>query len=168
MAAAGLLSLVYTAFAYFDDTEASTDNSFTVGVWALEVEDGDELEVEGSGKFLQAYTFQGLNIGDSGTKSWAVTNTGTVTAYVDMSIGVSASGTGHLENYLGAQFSISPTGNIYSGPLRGAGNSYDLNLPLAGGESKAIVLQWLVSSGYIPDENDEVRLTVNFSIQPAP
>jgi predicted ribosomally synthesized peptide with SipW-like signal peptide len=171
MALAGLLSLVYTAFAYFDDTEESADNSFTVGVWALEVEDGDGLAaVEGRSGSAETYTFKGLEVGASGTRSWAVTNTGTVPAYVDMRIGVTGDGTGHLGNYIGAHIYVSGSaGSIYNGPLSSAGGSYDLNLLLAGGQGKVIVLDWYVSDGYTtPDKNDVVNLTVRFSIQPTP
>jgi predicted ribosomally synthesized peptide with SipW-like signal peptide len=171
MALAGLLSLVYSAFAYFDDTEESTDNSFTVGVWSLEEGDCDEPAEAGAGvNAAGAYTFKGLDVGASGTRSWAVTNTGTVPVHVYMTVGVTGKGNGHLGDHLGAHFYVSGSADsIYSGPLSGAGGSYDLNLRLEAGQGKVIVLGWYVDADYEAfDADDVVNLTVRFSIKPTP
>jgi hypothetical protein len=159
MAAAASLGLLYTAFAYFEDTEASAGNSFRVGTWAVGV---------GGGGNTAAYTFQDLEALGSGTQTWTVQNTGSVSAFVDMNINVTESGTGNLGGFLTAHLYVSGGADIYSGAISGMGGGYDLNLPLGAGESRDIVLDWNVEGGYAPDINDQVGLTISFDIQPAP
>jgi hypothetical protein len=154
------LSLVFTAFAYFDDTEVSIGNTFQAGIWAVDVNGGGSSA---------AQTFQGLASGDSGTKAWTVTDTGTIPAYVDLNVSVSESGTGHLENYLMARLSIAGGSVIHDYVLiNDIAGSYNLNLPLDAGKSKDITLDWNVNSGYTPDANDKVVVTINFDIKPTP
>jgi predicted ribosomally synthesized peptide with SipW-like signal peptide len=162
MATAICLGLLFTAFSYFNDTEASTNNTFTVGTWAVDVGGG-------SGDSASC-TFQNLTAGQSGTETWSVTNTGTVPAYVDLNIGILESGTGHLGDYLMVHLYVSGGGDIYGdAPIKNSAGVYDSNLPLAAGESKTVILDWYASAGYtIPDANDKVVFAISFSIQPAP
>jgi predicted ribosomally synthesized peptide with SipW-like signal peptide len=162
MAPAACLGLLYTAFAYFEDTEASTDNTFQAGTWAVDV---------GGGGNNVSYTFQGLDPGASGRQSWTVTNTGSVDAFVDLDISIIEAG--GLGGPLMAHLYISGGTDIYGAadspqPLNGAGGSYDLNLPLAAGESRDFILDWNVINDYVPGDVDEVELTLHFNIQPAP
>jgi predicted ribosomally synthesized peptide with SipW-like signal peptide len=160
MAAIACLGLLYTSFAYFEDTEDSIENTFQAGTWMVDVDGGGSSA---------SHVFQGLGEGDSGTKTWSVTNTGSVSAYVDLNISVAESGTGDLGDFLTAYLYVSGGDDIY-GPdaVNGMAGSYDLDLPLESGESVDITLDWYVSDGYYPDENDQVVLTINFDIQPAP
>jgi predicted ribosomally synthesized peptide with SipW-like signal peptide len=160
LGAAACLGLLLTAFAYFNDTEASTGNTFTVGTWAV--------DVDGEGNSA-GHTFQQLYVSDNGTETWSVKNTGTVPAYVDLNISVAESGTGHLKNYLMVHLYPAGGTDIYGGALiNGISGSYDLNLPLSAGESKAIYLDWYISDGYNHDDNDQVTITINFDIRLAP
>ena len=156
------LSLMGGTFGYFDDFEENTDNGFAVGTWAVE-------EAE-SGGDTATLTLQGLSANDSGTKTWTVKNTGTVSGYVDISISVAEDGTGDLGNYLIAHLTDSDGDDIY-GPdvISGMAGNYDLDLPLEAGESKIITLDWNVDGDYVPyDSNDKVALTISFDIKPAP
>jgi hypothetical protein len=99
MVAAAGLSLLFTAFAYFGDTEASSVNRFQVGTWALEVNNG--------GGDTASHTFNNLIVGDDDTETWTVTNTGTIPAYVDLDIEVSASGIGNMGYFLLAYLYVS-------------------------------------------------------------
>jgi predicted ribosomally synthesized peptide with SipW-like signal peptide len=155
MTAAACLGLLYTASAYFDDTEASTENTFTAGTWA----------VEGGGN----HTVHDLSVGDSGTETWPVKNTGTMDVNVDMDVSVTGSGIGEPEDFMTAHLYASDGADIY-GPdaISGMSGSYSLDLLLGPGESWDIILEWTVSEGYEPGENDEVRVIVSFDIQPAP
>jgi hypothetical protein len=149
-----------TVFAYFNDTEVSTGNTFTVGTWAV--------DVDGSGNSA-GHIFQGLDVSDNGTESWSVKNTGTVPAYVDLNISVAESGTGHLENYLMVHLYAAGGADIYGEALiNGISGSYDANLPLNPGESSSINLDWYVKAGYTPKDNDQVTVTINFDIRLAP
>lgn len=154
MTAAACLGLLYTASAYFDDTEASTDNTFQAGTWA----------VEGGGN----HTLHDLAVGDSGTETWPFKNTGTVSAYVDMDVSVVGSGIGNPSDYLTARLYVSGGDDIYAGAINGMGGSYDLDPPLGPGESRDIILEWSVGDGYEPGVNDEVRVIISFDIHPAP
>jgi len=155
MAAVTCLGLLYASFAYFDDTEASTINIFQAGTWS----------VGGSG----SHTFSNLIAGNSGTETWTATNTGTVSAYVDLNISVTEGGTGDLGDFLSVHLYVSGGANIYGpGAISGIGGGYNLNLPLEPDESIVIILDWSVEDGYFPDENDEIVLTISFNIQPVP
>jgi predicted ribosomally synthesized peptide with SipW-like signal peptide len=161
LAMATCLGLLFTSFSYFSDTEASTNNNFRVGTWAV--------DVEGSGNSA-SYVFQSLASGDNGTKTFNVTNTGTVSAYVDMSVGILENGTGHLGQYLMAHLYVSGGADIYGdAPIENSTGIYNVNLLLAAGESKSVFLDWQVSDGYSPfDINDKVVFTISFTIQPTP
>jgi len=157
---AALLSLLFTAFAYFDDIEASIENSFEVGTWDVDVDGGGDSA---------SHIFQGLSAGQSGALSWMLTNTGSVSAYVDLTIGVTDVGSGDLGDFLQAHIYVSGGGDIYTGPLSGATGPHDFNLPLDDGQSRTVVLDWLVNDGYTGiDPNDKVTFTISFSIHPAP
>jgi predicted ribosomally synthesized peptide with SipW-like signal peptide len=160
MAAAACVSLLLTAFAYFDDTETSTGNTFQAGTWAV--------SVNGTGNSA-SHTFQSLNAGDSGSESWTVTNTGSISAYVDVNVSVADSGTGHLGNFLIAHLYISGGPEIHvNAPVNNIAGSYNLNLPLDAGQSKNIILDWSVAAGYIHDDNDQVVVAISFDIRPSP
>ncbi len=156
MAAAACLGLLYTSFAYFEDTEASTGNSFEAGTWSIK---GDSN-----------HTFSNLKSYDYGTETWTATNTGTVSAYVDLDIVVTESGTGDLGYYLMGHLYDSGGATICGPdtPVNSMGGSYDFNLPLEPEESTDIILDWNVDTGYFPDVNDEVRIKISFDIHPAP
>ncbi len=154
MAAAACLGLLYTASAYFDDTEASTDNTFTAGTWA----------VKGGGN----HTLTNLSAGASGTETWPVENTGTVDVYVDLDVSVIGSGIGNPSDYLTARLYVSGGDDIYTGAINGMGGHYNLDPPLGPGESRDIILEWSVGEGYEPGPNDEVRVIISFDIKPAP
>jgi len=156
------LSLVFTAFAYFDDIEASIENTFEVGTW--------EVDVDSGGGHAASHIFKGLSAGQTGTLNWTVSNTGSVSAYVDVSISLSEVGTGDLGDFLTAYLYVSGGSDIYpGGPISGAAGSYDTNLPLDAGQSRIIVLDWEVGGSYTGlDANDQVTITISFSIQPAP
>jgi len=59
------------SLAYFEDSEVSSDNSLQLGVWDLESDSG-------------TLSLADLWAGSSGTRTWTVTNTGTVPAYLDL------------------------------------------------------------------------------------
>jgi hypothetical protein len=157
--------LVGSAFAFFEDTEESTDNTFEMGTWAVETDGGGNTA---------SNTFSNLEAGDSGMKTWTVTNTGTVPAYVDMSINVKGSGTGNLADLLLVHIYVAGyAGNIYGSadsllPISGAGGYYDLNLVLESSVSLVIALDWTVNGSYQHDDSDEVVFSMKFSIQPTP
>jgi len=154
---AALLSLLFTAFAYFDDIEASIENSFEVGTWA----------VEGGGN----HSYSNLTAGASGKDTWTATNTGSVSAYVDLNISVIEIGAGNLADFLIGYLYVSGGDDIYSGPVSGIRTGrHDLDLPLEPGESVDIILDWYVSDDYfpMPDGHDEARVIISFGIHPAP
>jgi hypothetical protein len=160
LAAAVSLGLVFTAFSYCNDTEASIENSFTVGTWAV--------SVNGRGDSAY-YNFKNLAGGSCGTLIWEITNTGTVPAFTDMDIGIVENGTGNLGDYLKARLYISDGDDICpDAAINTLAGPYDLDLPLDAGEAVMIMLDWIVDSGYFPDTNDQVKITLNFSISPAP
>jgi len=160
LAAAVCLSLLFTVFAYFDDTEVSTGNSFQAGTWSVDVSGG------GNSAW---HTFQNLVDGQSGMETWVVTNNGTIPAYVDLNISVSESVTGDLGDYLMTYLYVAGGPVIHStAPINDIAGNYNLNLPLLAGESKVIALEWNVSAGYIFDEDDSVVFTIYFDIKPAP
>ena len=154
-----------SAFAYFVDTEVSTANSFEMGTWAVDADGGGNTVV---------HTFNNLTAGTGGTNYWTVTNTGTVPAYVDMSINVAGTGAGSPGDFLLAHIYVAGyVGDIYGSaasplPISAAGRNYDLNLVLEGGENLVIALDWTVNDAYEPDAFDEVVFTMSFNIQPAP
>jgi predicted ribosomally synthesized peptide with SipW-like signal peptide len=165
MAAAVCLSLLFTAFAYFDDTEESAGNSFQAGTWAVDVNNG--------GGNAAAHTFQGLAALDSGAETWSVKNTGTVSVYVDINITVSEDGTGNLGDHMTAHLFVVGGDSIYGSEafplaINDAGGGYPLNLPLGAGKSKNIALEWNVDAFYTPVEGDKVEVGLTFDIQPAP
>lgn len=155
LAAMGLLG---STFAYFDDAEVSTGNSFEVGTWAL---DG------GTGTL----TVANPDAGDNGTETWTVTNVGSVPGYVDLNISLAV--TGNLSSYLLVHLFVQDNGDIYGSAaspaaISGIAGSYNLNLPLEPGGSSDITLNWSVSDEYTPDVYDSVELTIVFDIKPVP
>jgi predicted ribosomally synthesized peptide with SipW-like signal peptide len=157
---AACLGLLFTAFSYFNDTEASAGNAFRVGTWAVDVEGGGDSA---------SCIFQSLVSGDNGTETFTVTNTGTVSAYVDVVTSISESGTGNLHDYLMAHLFVLGGDDIYvTAPIRNIGGSYDSNILLSAGESRDITLDWYVKDGYFQDLNDRVEFTISFIIQPTP
>lgn len=151
-------------FAYFDDTEISADNSLHVGTWAV--------EVNGQGN-TAVFIFKDVYPGNSGSRTWVVTNTGSLSAYVDLNAVVTAAGPGALQDFLDVHVYILDGPDIYGAagafaPVRGASANYDLNLPLASGESRFVVLDWAVGDAYVHDPDDEITLAVTFSIKLEP
>jgi predicted ribosomally synthesized peptide with SipW-like signal peptide len=159
------LSLMGSALAYFDDTEASTDNSFEVGTWAIDADGGGNTA---------ALTIEEPNPGASGAKTWAVTNTGTVPAYVDMSVSVSVSGNVTMVDYVLVHLYVAGyAGSIYGSdgsflPISGAAGAYDTNLALGPGASLGVALDWNVSDAYVPEAGDKLIITINLDIKPTP
>jgi hypothetical protein len=162
LAAACSFSLLLTVFSYFSDSEASIDNGFTAGVWAVKVSGTSAGDTA-------SHIYTGLSANQTGSDTWTVTNTGTIPAYVDFVIDVSAEGTGELENHLftSLYFSGGPTvsSNI---AIKNIARSYNQNLLLKAGESKDLVLAWHTGGTYYPDENDIVTVSIMFDIKPAP
>ena len=160
LAAACCTSLLMAVFSYFDDSQASISNGFTAGVWALNVDGGGDTA-------SREYT--GLSANQTGEDTWIVTNTGTIPAYVDFVISVSASGTGELEDYLVTHLYFCGGPDVCSGvAIKNIDGNYDQNLPLEAGQSQDLVLDWKVDSGYFPDPNDIVTVTIVFDIKPGP
>jgi hypothetical protein len=103
-----------------------------------------------------------------------VTNTGSVPAYVDMAVSVTASGNVTMADYVLVRLYVAGyAGSIYGSadsflPVNGAAGVYDTNLLLAHGSIINIALDWTVSGAYIPEAGDKVIITINFNIKPAP
>jgi hypothetical protein len=173
------LGLLYHTSAYFDDTEASPNNSFEVGIWILEVDGGGETGM---------YLINEPDPGTIGTQGCTLTNVGNVYAYVNLEdIGLSVSGTGELNNHVTVHLFVDDNGNglwdvgetsIYGtdadmesiNAIIDVTDSYNLDLRLEPGESNSIVLAWKVDGAYEPGEfgGDEVELDILFDISPLP
>jgi hypothetical protein len=162
LATACSLSLLLTVFSYFSDTEASIENGFTAGVWAVSVSGSSSGDTAS-----RVYT--GLSANQTGTDSWTVTNTGTIPAYVDFVIAVSAGGTGELEDHMFTSLYFSGGSTVCANKLvKNIARSYNQNLLLKPGESNDLVLDWHTDGIYYPDENDIVTVAITFDIKPAP
>jgi hypothetical protein len=147
-------------FSYFSDSEESITNGFTAGVWAVSVDSGGDTA---------AREYTGLSADQTDSDTWTVTNTGTIPAYVDMAISVSADGTGELEDHMFASLHFSGGPDVCTDTaIKDIGGDYDQNLVLAAGQSQDLVLDWYVDSAYFPDEHDIVTVTITFDIKPAP
>lgn len=149
-----------TVFSYFDDSEESISNGFTAGVWAIQVKE--------SGGDTASRVYTGLSANQTGEDIWTVTNTGTISAYVDMVISVSANGTGELEKYMITSLYFSGGPDVCCDlAVKDIFGDYDQNLLLNAGKSQDLVLDWYVDSNYYPDKNDIVTVTITFDIKPA-
>ena len=154
-----------SVLAYFEDTEASADNNFEVGTWAVSANGGGSTA---------AFILQEPAAGAQGTHSWAVTNTGSVPAYVDMSVSVAVTGNVTMADYVLIHLYVAGyVGSIYGSgdsflPINGAAGAHDTNLLLAPGNIINIALDWKVSEAYVPNTGDKVVLNMNFNIKPAP
>ncbi len=168
-----LLGIAATGnLAYLEDTETSAGNKFTAGTL--------ELGVSGGGNPQSAhYTFGPLEPGDCGSVVYELTNSGTLTGYLDLE-GVNISNDGGLlteaeeavdpsnNGDLGQELEISVTlgGDvIYSGSLNDFAGSYDVSLPVAPGEIIEMVIAWELPSGSGAEtQGDLAYLSFNFEL----
>jgi predicted ribosomally synthesized peptide with SipW-like signal peptide len=141
------------SLAYFSDIDASTDNTFEVGVWKLDVASA-------------TLVIENVVPGSTGFQTWTVTNTGTVTGYLDLGIGITP--VGLLVDHVTAQLTVNG-GAIYPwGPIIGLAPGFELNLPLGVGASADITLDWLVDGAYVPVAGDSVTVDIDFDFQGQP
>ncbi len=69
-------------WAYFSDTETSTENTFTAGTLNLELTDDVD---DGTDSETQTWVFADMKPGDSGGDMLTVQNTGSIAGYIDLS-----------------------------------------------------------------------------------
>lgn len=69
-------------WAYFSDTEASTENTFTAGTLDLQLTDASE---DGTDSETQTWVFSGMKPGDTGGATLTVQNAGSIAGYIDLS-----------------------------------------------------------------------------------
>ena len=175
MAIALVIGLVGAgAFAYFSDTETSTDNTFTAGTLNLKVNTND-------GSNTVVFTESNKAPGDSGSGTWTLVNNGSLAGYVDLeSISVA-----NAENYdaatneaeaaddvntsidgeLGANLDVvlfwddgagggiadnriqdGTEATIYSGVLDSIAGSYGADYPLAASGTTYISMTWSIAT----------------------
>jgi hypothetical protein len=105
--------------------------------------------------------------GAFGTKTWTLSNTGTVGAYADVNVSLTESG--QLGNYMTAHLVVIGGDTIY-GPtaLNGIAGGYDSNILIMPGGSINIALEWRVDAFYTPVAGDRVEVGLTFNINPVP
>ena len=178
-------------YAYFNDTETSTGNTFTAGTLDLNLDGGNTNVVK--------FTVDDVKPGDSSGGTWTVANVGNIPGYLDLeSIGVSeaigtttepeladevppGTDTAQLGNYLMVHIFIDANNNgswdmgetdIFGtdaapAAISGIAGSYALDLSLtASGGTNYITLLWSV--GTTVDnriQGDSVTLDITFELQ---
>ncbi|MGB9903868.1 MAG: TasA family protein [Desulfotomaculales bacterium] len=166
-------------FAYFNDTETSTGNSFAAGTLDLKLDGGDDNVVK--------FTASNLAPGQSGKGTWTIRNAGNINGFVDLT-GITvvntgatpgtsefADGSGDLGANMNVRLFIDANGNgdydtgdteIYNGPLNSIASDYNLNLPLNSGETKYIGLAWNIP-GTVGNsiQGDSVSFSMTFSLE---
>jgi spore coat-associated protein N len=176
-------------YAYYNDTETSTGNTFTAGTLDLNLDGGNTNVVK--------FTVDDTKPGDSGNGTWTVTNTGSIDGYLDLeSVGVTE-GTGtttepeladepthndtiQLGNFLLAHIFVDTNNNgswdageadifgTYASPaaINTIAGSYDLSLSLAQGSTNYITLAWSIpTSTDNRIQGDNVTMNATFELQ---
>ena len=136
------------SLAYFSDTETSGGNTFTAGTLDLKVDEKDDpLPV----KFILGP----LAPGASGTETYGLENVGNIDGFIDLNVTVTNEG-GEFsepekdvdpgnEGDLGAALQVRvtiDTTTVYASSLDGFDGSHDCNIPLAGGGTIDVVIEW--------------------------
>lgn len=157
-------------FAYFNDTESSTGNSFTAGTLDLAV--GGE-----NPNSTPDFTLADLKPGDSGSITYTLNNVGSIDGYLDIAGvevvndgGVATEPEGNTTGDLGANITITAsfagsTSPFYTGSLDGFANAlYNLNEPLAAGGSTTLTIDWNLP-GSVGNEIQGDSVTVGMTFQ---
>jgi predicted ribosomally synthesized peptide with SipW-like signal peptide len=176
-------------FAYFNDVETSTGNTFTAGTLDLNLDGGNTNVVK--------FTVSNVKPGDSGGGTWTVANVGSIAGYLDLeSISVSEAigtttdpelasepthvDTTQLGNYLMVHMFIDANNNgswdtgethilgTDAAPvaINTIASSYALDLGLAASGTNYITLRWSVATGTDNRiQGDSVTLNMTFELQ---
>ncbi len=190
---ASLLVIAVTAmliglgtFAYFSDTETSTDNTFTAGTLTLQVDDVEQTVTAGWGDVdTDGLTFTVINVapGSAGNDVWTVRNVGTIAGVLSLVVNNLEEVAGVDENadLAGAlDVVLSVNGQtVYEGTLAEMPGTYTEDvegnaLPtLVNGEEVNVVLYWSIDGPDVGNEiqGDSVSFDITFTldqVQPQP
>jgi predicted ribosomally synthesized peptide with SipW-like signal peptide len=155
--AVACLSLVGGVFAYFQDVEESTDNSFEVGTWKSATDDGEESALA---------TISDVYADESATINWKLKNYGTIPANIDLDISVSEYGSGCLADNMTIDLTLGGMVICDDVPVSDLEGNYDTNLPLIAGASEDLTLCWNVGDDYEHDPDDSVTVNIEFDAKP--
>jgi predicted ribosomally synthesized peptide with SipW-like signal peptide len=159
-------------YAYFNDTETSSNNTFSAGTL--------DLKVDGKDNTLGAYfSVSDVKPGDSGSKGIVLSNSGTLAgkAYINFTNVVDSPGTnpepeptpdnGELSQNLYIKVLVDSTVKA-EGYLSGINSTSYLLGTIAGGGSLTVTIEWSIPSG-VGNEimGDSVTFDIEFSLEQA-
>jgi predicted ribosomally synthesized peptide with SipW-like signal peptide len=170
-------------YAYFNDTETSTGNTFTAGTLDL-----DLSAAEGSTVVLDVGP---MAPGDEGSNTWIATNVGSISGSLSLEVSditnddngltdpesevdtTGGAGEGELGDYLYVVLWVDLNGNgeidegevLYEGDLNGMSGTYSDVTTLGEDESVAIILEWSIDPevGNII-QSDSASFDIEFSL----
>lgn len=173
------------AYAWFYDNETSPENSFTAGTLDLKLNGGD-LPV--------SYTFTNLVPGSQHNLGWTLTNSGSITGYLDIE-GISivsndngcndpeseagdvtcGDGEGDLDEIVNLHLMIDTNCNgwyestdtiLYQGAPSGIGTAYDSNyaIPAGGTTCVNVLVNWWTTEFDNRAQGDDMTLAMVFQL----